>query len=390
MPAGLETSKKNFSKHSSAPYAARDVDTIAQITSFFGFIPIKTPRITQEDIEKVVSLRGSGEKKEDQEQDLHTQPEEKAALLRIYLEHNMVALPHPLMLYYKKPCSGLLSERKKSSTYQCGLDIIGTTNSVAEALTIKTLYAILSEQGFEHMFLEINTLGDKESVAHFERELCSYVKKNINNVPLQFRTEIKKNPFELFRNTHEECKEIREHAPKPMNFLSEQSIEHFKEVLEYLETLNIPYNINEYLIGDKNYCSQTIFKIKGSHNIKKDEIVQLASGCRHNHFSKKIGFKKDIPIMSAMISFKKPQEKSYKITIRRVERPQFYFIQLGFRARLKSLHIIDTLRKAGIPVYHSLTKDKFLNQLTTAENLKLSHLIIVGQKEALDLSLIHI
>ena len=88
--------------------------------------------------------------------------------------------------------------------------------------------------------------------------------------------------------------------------------------------------------------------------------------------------------MSATICFKKVPENLYKITIKKIVRPKFYFIQLGFRARLKSLIIIDTLRKARIPVYHSLTKDKFVNQLNTAENMKLSHLIIMGQKEALE------
>ncbi len=383
MIPGAKIPEKKVKVPKTAPYALRELDKIADIASFFGFLPIKTPEITKDDISKAALFRNGDLKRKQDEDYILPQPEEKIAILRTYLEHNMQALPHPLMLYYKKPLARL-GEKKKSNTYQCGLDIIGTANSVAEALVIKTLYAILTEQGFDSMYIEINTSGDKDSIARFEREIGAYIRKNTTNIPDDLKTLFKKDALELLRCTDERCAEIREHAPKPMGFLSEPSIQHFKEVLEYLEALNIPYKINENLIGDKTYCSQTIFEIRGNSAKKDQENILLASGCRHNYFSKKIGFKKDIPIMSATICFKKVPENLYKITIKKIIRPKFYFIQLGFRARLKSLTIIDTLRKARIPVYHSLTKDKFVNQLNTAENLKLSHLIIMGQKEAIE------
>ncbi|MSR73311.1 hypothetical protein EXS61_01755 [Candidatus Parcubacteria bacterium] len=384
MQIGIKPPVEKYKKINDSAYALRELDKIAEIASFFGFLPIKTPKIIKEDIFKASVFRNGDLKNLRDEDYIIPEPEEKIAILRTYIEHNMQALPHPLMLYYKKPLARL-SEKKKSHLYQCGLDIIGTGNSVAEALVIKTLLAILSEQKFDGMIVEINTSGDKDSIARFEREMSSYVRKNIANFPADLKPLFKKDVLELLRCTDERCKELRERAPKPMSFLSEQDIQHFKEVLEYLETLKIPYKINENLIGDKTYCSQTIFEIRGNVGVTKEqENILLASGCRHNYFTKKIGFKKDIPIMSATVCFKKVPDSVYKITIEKIKRPKFYFIQLGFRARLKSLSIIDNLRKAHIPVYHSLTKDKFENQLNTAKNLKLSHLIIVGQKEALE------
>jgi histidyl-tRNA synthetase len=382
MIAKPKTPEKKEKVQSTSAFALRELDKIADTASFFGFLPIRTPEITKEDISKASVFKNGDLKRKQDEDYILPQPEEKVALLRTYLEQNMTALPHPLMLYYKKPFLRQ-GEKKKSNAFQCGLDIIGTTNSVAEALIIKTICSILNEQGFDSIYVEINTSGDKDSMARFDREINTFIRKNFDEIPSELRPIFKKDPLELLRTTDERCIELKERAPKPMGYLSEISIQHFKEVLEYLETLNIPYKINENLIGDKTYCSQTIFEIRG--NGKKDqENILLASGCRHNYFSKKIGFKKDIPIMSATICFKKIPENLYKITIKKITRPKFYFIQLGFRARLKSLIIIDTLRKAKIPVYHSLTKDKFVNQLNTAENLKLSHLIIMGQKEALE------
>lgn len=67
-----------------------------------------------------------------------------------------------------------------------------------------------------------------------------------------------------------------------------------------------------------------------------------------------------------------------------IKKPKIYFIQLGFEAKMKSLSIIEVLRKAKIPVAQSLSKDNLSSQLATAEKLKVPYTIIYGQKEALD------
>ena len=70
------------------------------------------------------------------------------------------------------------------------------------------------------------------------------------------------------------------------------------------------------------------------------------------------------------------------------KKPKCYFIQLGFDAKLKALPIIDILRKAHIPVLQSLTKDSLTSQLATAERSGVPYVIIFGQKEALENSVI--
>jgi histidyl-tRNA synthetase len=95
-----------------------------------------------------------------------------------------------------------------------------------------------------------------------------------------------------------------------------------------------------------------------------------------------MGFKKDIQGMSATVtltSFKTKSTKELKL-----KKPNLYFIQMGTVAKQKSLKVIETLRRGNIPVYHALTKDKLAAQLTTAENLKVPHILIMGQKESME------
>ena len=72
--------------------------------------------------------------------------------------------------------------------------------------------------------------------------------------------------------------------------------------------------------------------------------------------------------------------KKYK----ELPRPKFYLIQLGREAKIKTLSLIELLREHHIPVHHFLGRDKLTAQLMSAEQLRVSYLIIIGQKEAIE------
>ena len=52
--------------------------------------------------------------------------------------------------------------------------------------------------------------------------------------------------------------------------------------------------------------------------------------------------------------------------------------------KLRCFEIIEILRKAKIPIAQSLTKDSLSAQLGTAEKLGVAYALILGQKEALE------
>ena len=52
------------------------------------------------------------------------------------------------------------------------------------------------------------------------------------------------------------------------------------------------------------------------------------------------------------------------------------------------MNIIETLRKAHVPIAQSLSKDSLGTQLATAEKLQIPYALIFGQKEALENSVI--
>jgi histidyl-tRNA synthetase len=59
-------------------------------------------------------------------------------------------------------------------------------------------------------------------------------------------------------------------------------------------------------------------------------------------------------------------------------------VQLGLRAKLEGLAVVDLLRAAQIPILQSFDSAKLSPQLTAAKEAGVSHLIIMGAREALD------
>lgn len=387
----MNTAKKsNNGQH----YALKDWGRAAETALFYGFTPVKTPRIDKKDL-NLGQIILEQKKEIAYPHKLYPRPEERAAILRTYNEWQLSNLPQPVMLFYERPFGGA-KERRAPNEVQIGLEIIGAGGGVADAVALKTTCSILSDYGLKNLVVEINSLGDRESILRFDRELSTFVRKQSNQVAPELRQAFRQDPFEALFSKKEDVeknyRDIRGRAPQTLGCLTEPSALHFKEVLEHLEALEMPYRINHGLLPERQYCSHTTFEIHSTNEADagdggeeaheaSDEIV--AFGSRHNHISKKIGFKKDIPMMSVNIAFKKkaPEPKS---ALKSRFKPKFYFIQFGNIAKLKSLPLIETLRRANIPVHHSLTRDKFVSQLSVAEDTASPFVIIMGQKEALE------
>ncbi|PIQ66246.1 MAG: hypothetical protein COV96_02410 [Candidatus Zambryskibacteria bacterium CG11_big_fil_rev_8_21_14_0_20_42_18] len=331
--------------------------------AYFGFLPIVAPKITKHDIELT--------------QDCGNHPyydaAEKMAVMRTYMEQNFASLSHPIAFIYEKP-----AVRKKLGSF--ALHFIGSSSGIAEATLIRTALSILSEEGYKNLRVDINCIGDKESINAYERELLGYVRKSNINLPDELRRIIKENVFDIFKLNTPETILLSNTAPSSITFLSVQSRAYFKEVLEYIEALGIEFRLTPELVGDRNHSSHTIFAIK---NTESEEDNTLAVGYRYSRLGRFLGLRKEIPMIGINI-FHGPERNTKRQIYKNLPKPKFYLIQLGREAKIKTLSLIELLRQHHIPMHHFIGKDKITTQLSNAENLRVPYLIIIGQKEALD------
>ncbi|MDR3519841.1 MAG: histidine--tRNA ligase [Candidatus Pacebacteria bacterium] len=370
-----------------------------EVAVYYGFKPIDTPIMEQEEI----FTGGIGEGTDIIDKEMYTlktkggdhlalRPEHTAPLMRAYIEHGMQNMPQPVMFYQYGP--SFRHDKPQRGRYrqfwQFDLDCLGNDKSIMDALVIKTGMTILEEAGATNLSIDINSIGDKECRNGYIRELINYYKKHLSSLPAIDRERLKTNPLRILDSKEEKTKEINDNAPDSVSFLCPSCKKHFKEVLEYLEEMNIPYNINKNLVRGLSYYTRTVFEIIEQQGSEDGTPLTLAGGGRYDYLARQMGSKKDVPAVGFSIGVDRIVESKWykKLCPRILKKPKIYFIQLGSEAKLKSLNIIEILRKAHVPIAQSLSKDSLGSQLAIAEKLAIPYAIIFGVKEALDNSVI--
>ncbi|MBP9748541.1 MAG: histidine--tRNA ligase [Candidatus Pacebacteria bacterium] len=370
-----------------------------EVAIYYGFKPIETPILEHEEL--ITGGIGEGTDIVDKEiynlktkggDHLALRPEHTAPLMRAYIEHGMQSMPQPVMYYqygpvfrHDKPQRG-----RYRQFWQFDLDSLGSDKSIMDALIIKAGVSILEDAGADNLSIDINSIGDKECRGAYLRELTNYYRKHISSLPPIDRERLKTNPLRILDSKEEKTIEINASAPDSISFLCPSCKKHFKEVLEYLEQLGIAYNINKNLVRGLSYYTRTVFEIIEQKGGEDGTPLTLAGGGRYDYLARQVGSKKDVPAVGMSIGVDRIVAQPWykKLAPRILKKPKIYFIQLGAEAKLKSLNIIDILRKAHVPIAQSLSKDSLGSQLAIAEKLAIPYAIIFGVKEAIDNSVI--
>ena len=402
---------KNAGKEIQTPKGMRDLmneeyynfqgffEKAQEVAIYYGFKPIETPILEYERVftsgigggtdiidKEMYTLKTKGEDV------LALRPEHTASLMRAYIEHGMQTMPQPVMFYKYGPVFRHDNPQRGRyrQFYQFDLDCLGSGKSIMDALVIKTGMSILEEAGATNLSVDINSIGDKECRNGYLKELTNYYRKNISNLAPIDRERLKTNPLRILDSKDPKTIEINAEAPDSVSFLCPSCKKHFKEVLEYLEEMNIPYNINKNLVRGLSYYTRTVFEIIEEKSGEEGLPLTIAGGGRYDYLARQIGGKKDVPAVGFSIGVDRIVAAPWykKLAPRIIKKPKIYFVQLGPEAKLKSLNVIEILRKAHIPVAQTLSKDNLGSQLASAEKLGVPYVLIFGLKEALTDSVI--
>ena len=403
--------QKHISKELQTPKGMRDImneeyyhfqgffEKAQEVAIYYGFKPIETPILEYER----VFTSGIGEGTDIIDKEMYTlktkgedilalRPEHTASLMRAYIEHGMQTMPQPVMFYKYGPVFRHDNPQRGRyrQFYQFDLDCLGSPKSIMDALVIKTGISILEEAGAQNLSVDINSIGDKECRNGYIKELTNYYRKNINGLATIDRERLKTNPLRILDSKDPKTIEINKDAPDSVSFLCPSCKKHFSETLEYLEEMGIQYNINKNLVRGLSYYTRTVFEIIEEKSGEEGLPLTIAGGGRYDYLARQIGGKKDVPAVGFSIGVDRiiaaPWYK--KLTPRIIKKPKIYFVQLGSEAKLKSLNVIEILRKAHIPIAQTLSKDNLGSQLASAEKMGVPYVLIFGLKEALTDSVI--
>lgn len=318
---------------------------------------------------------------------LTLRPEGTPAILRAYFENGMENLPKPVKLWHMGPF--FRYERPQAGRYrqfhQVGFEVLGADSWIIDAQVIQLFYNILKNLGFKNLSVEVNSIGDSQCRSYYKKVLMSFLRSRKDSLCPDCKRRLKTNPLRILDCKNERCKEIiKKGAPQILDHLCHDCNSQFKNVLEALEEMELPYVLNPYLVRGLDYYSKTVFEIS-SESEQGISQGSLAGGGRYDYLSKLLGGK-DTPGCGGAAGVERIVNlmKERGDSVSKQSNPKIFLAQVGDLSKRKSLKLIEEFRKAKIKVAESLHKDSLSLQLKIADKMKVKYVLIMGQKEALD------
>jgi len=369
-------------------YYQRIYDVVSNIADFYGFGKIDTPVLEEAELfSKGIGLTTDIVKK--QMYTLRTKrgdllalrPEWTAPVVRAYIENGMQNLPQPLKLWYFGPCYRY--ERPQLNRYrqfwQFGFEVFGEQSSVIDAQIIQIFYSILQDLKLKDLIIQVNSIGDSNCRPYYKKLLTNYFRSRESSLCANCKKRLKENVLRILDCKEEKCQPIKAEAPQILDHLCDECHSFFKEVLEFLDEIGIPYSLNPYLVRGLDYYTRTVFEVFAGEN------SAIAGGGRYDKLVKVLGGK-ETPACGAAAGIERiiSLMKSQEVKFSKEQETQIFLAQLGSLAKRKSLKLLGDFRKERIKVAESFGRDSLKAQLNRADKIKARYTLILGQKEALE------
>ncbi len=322
-------------------------------------------------------------------------PSLRISLARAYAEHGMHALPHPLKLYGSGQVFRFDADGHIGQCHELTVQTIGDDSEVTDAELLFLAHRVLETLGLHHYNVHINTLGDQNCRPGYLRALRDFYKNRLKKVCAKCRLNFKEDVLLLLSCAEAECREALHDAPQLIDFLDEGCKNHFKRVLEFLDLAKIPYILDPYLIREMHGATRTVFEFRPEEAVPgtepettpKSPVAQaIIIGGRHDKLLEEIGGPR-MPsagwTMNTGAIARILKEQNANVPELGIK-PKVFLIQLGEAAKRKSLLLFEDIRRAGIEIKFSLSRDSFKSQLRIASRHGVRFTLIFGQKEAIE------
>lgn len=310
-------------------------------------------------------------------------PEGTAGVIRAFDQHKLYgSMELPARLYYmgamfrhERPQKG----RQRQFT-QFGVENIGAKSPELDAETIALGYDIVKKMDISSVKVLINTLGDDESRSAYREALKKHFEPHLDELCGDCHRRYEQNPLRILDCKVDHDLDCMKDAPKLSEYLNEESKDYFNRVLKALDTLGIPYEIDERLVRGLDYYTHTVFEVVSTRPESGAQATIFAGG-RYDHFVEYYGG----PEMSG-IGFAIGLERL--ISLAKEEGHQFieeapldaYVIGLG-NVSDYVLKYTQALRHEGYVAEGNLVPRGLKAQFKSADRKNAKYIIIIGEDE---------
>ncbi len=353
----------------------------------YGYENIRTPIV--EDTRLFV--RSIGEVTDIVEKEMYTftdnlnddsltlRPEGTAGTLRSVIQHELL-YNKTQKLWYIGPM--FRHERPQKGRYrqfhQLGVEALGFKGPDIDSEIILMLRDLWQRLGIHNLQLHINCLGNLEERSLHRASLIKYFEQNINLLDDDATRRLYKNPLRILDTKNPAMQELVTKAPMLIDYLGNDSLEHYTLWKTYLTSLSVEYIENPRLVRGLDYYNLSVFEWISS-NLGAQGTV--AAGGRYDPLVKELSGKDNHAIGFAIgIERILLELEALNIVPGRVF-PDIFIATSGAETQVLAFKIAATLRGEGLSVVQGFGVSSFKSQLKKADVLKCKFTVVIGETE---------
>ncbi|MDE7106516.1 MAG: histidine--tRNA ligase, partial [Anaeroplasmataceae bacterium] len=331
--------------------------TIRKICQIFNYKEIRTPifessQTFHRDVNDTSDMvtKETYDFKDRSDRLITLRPEGTAGTVRAYIENKLYAQNPIEKLFYMGPMFRYERPQKGRTRQfsQFGVEALGSNSPTIDAEVIALGATLIKALGLTNVKVKLNTLGDAESRQAYKKVLVEYFKNHTDELCSDCLNRLEKNPLRILDCKVDRDKEFFKNAPKINEYLTENSKEHFNQVLASLKDMNIAYEVDPSLVRGLDYYSHTVFELEvdipefGAQNV-------IGAGGRYDALVKDLGGPETPGVGMAFGMERLLLACEY--AGKKLATPDFvhvYFIALGAAAKKAVLREMQVCRLGGL------------------------------------------
>ena len=241
---------------------------VRQILSSYGYSEVRMPIVESTPL----FARAIGEvtdvvSKEmytfwDNDEQLTLRPEGTAGCVRAAIEHGWI-YNNEQRLWYMGPM--FRHERPQKGRYrqfhQAGVEVFGIATPEIDAELIILTARLWKALGIDqHVSLQLNSIGSLEARANYRSALVAFLENHQDLMSEEEKERLVKNPLRILDTKNQALQDVLDGAPKLLDYLDDESREHFAQLCGLLDAVGIQYEINPKLVRGLDYYNRTVFE----------------------------------------------------------------------------------------------------------------------------------
>jgi histidyl-tRNA synthetase len=319
---------------------------------------------------------------------LTLRPEGTAAICRAYVQHGLHKRPAPSRFWFHG--SYFRQETPQAGRFrqftQLGVEVLGATEAVIDAESILLLTELIEAVGVRRYQLRLSSLGRPHTRHRYLEELTAYLRAEQDRLSPEVRSRLDLNPLRAFDSHHTGTQAVMRYAPRLLDHLDADDVEHFAAVRQLLDSAGVRYEVDHSLVRGLDYYTRTVFEFSaddlGAQNAiggggRFDDLVEQLGGPSTGACGGCVGVERLMaampegfaapPRIDLMVAFVDEERAGAAFELATAARQQGLRTILATRARAYSAHLSAADRAGARFVAVLRADDVQLKDLRTGE-----------------------